>query len=103
MMAAITMGSDGDSLRRGREAWTRFISMWAVFESGSICLMARGILSVPTGMDELKEEPRDGRTKGRTYEGLLPCFRNRYRFHTALVKLKMVCSLFRTLFFIWHT
>lgn len=55
------------------------------------------------GMDELKAEPRDGRTKGRTYEGLLPCFRNRYRFHTALVKLKMVCSLFRTLFFIWHT
>ena len=31
------------------------------------------------GMDELKAEPRDGRTKGRTYEGLLPCFRNRYR------------------------
>jgi len=108
MMAAITMGSDGDSLRLGREVWTRFISTWAVFESGSICLMARGILSVPTGTDELKSEPRDGRTKGRrtkgrTYEGLLPCFRNRYRFHTALVKLKMVCSLFRTLFFIWHT
>ena len=49
MMAAITMGSDGDSLRLGREAWTCFISTWAVFESGSICLMARGILSVPTG------------------------------------------------------
>ena len=80
MMAAITMGSDGDSLRLGREAWTCFISMWAVFESGSICLMACGILSVPTGgTDELKAEPRDGRTKGRTYEGLLPCFRNRYR------------------------
>ena len=54
MMAAITMGSDGDSLRRGREAWTRFISTWAVFESGSICLMPRGILSVPTGTDKLK-------------------------------------------------
>jgi len=72
MMAVITMGSDGDSLRRGREAWTRFISMWAVFESGSICLMARGILSVPTGMDELKAEPRDGRTKGRSMKD---CFR----------------------------
>ena len=80
MMAAITVGSNGDSLRLGREAWTRFISTWAVFESGSICLMACGILSVPTGgTDELKAEPRDGRTKGRTYEGLLPCFRNRYR------------------------
>ena len=54
MMAAITMGSDGDSLRLGREAWTRFISTWAVFESGSICLMPRGILSVPTGTDKLK-------------------------------------------------
>ena len=26
MMAAITMGSDGDSLRLGREAWICFIS-----------------------------------------------------------------------------
>ena len=57
MMAAITMGSDGDSLRLGREAWTRFISTWAVFESGSICLMVREIRRGAHG---------NGRTKVRT-------------------------------------
>ena len=63
MMAAITMGSDGDSLRLGREAWTCFISTWAVFESGSV--------AVPTGTDELRSEPRDGRTAERMKD----CFR----------------------------
>ena len=74
------MGGDGDSIRLGRETWTRFISAWKMFESGSFCLMVRRIRSRwPQGRTNQKQNHGDGRTKGRTYEGLLPCFRNRYR------------------------
>ena len=42
-MAASTTGGGGDSITQGRKAWTHFTSVWAMFESGTVWRMARGI------------------------------------------------------------